>query len=67
VALLKLLAAAAVGYVLVRAGWIFGGRLVAAVAVALAAGAVGAWRRGLRSVAGGLVIGALVSATVLSL
>lgn len=67
-AALKLLAAAAVAYVLVRAAWIFvGGIGVAIVALALAAAAYGGWRRGQAAAAAGLVGGALVSAVVLAL
>ena len=65
-AALELLAGAAAGYVLLRAGWIFGGVLAVAVGAVLAAAALVAWRRAHRPAAAGLLVGALVSAVVLA-
>ena len=65
-AAVELAAGAAAGYVLLRAGWIFGGLLAVVVGAVLAVGALVAWRRGHRPAATGLLVGALVSAVVLA-
>jgi hypothetical protein len=67
VVILKLLAAAAIGYVAVRAGWIFLGWFGAIVVIALLAAAYAAARRGEREIAFGLAPGAVVSAIALTL
>jgi hypothetical protein len=67
VLILKLLAAGAVAYVAVRAGWIFLGWFGAIVVVALLAAASAAARRGEREIAFGLAAGAVVSAIALTL
>ena len=66
-ATLELFVAAAVAYVLVRAGWIFGGSLLVATAlVVLAAVAYATWRRGRPAVTVGIALGAAFSAVALT-
>lgn len=66
-AALKLLVAAAIAYVLVRAGWIFGGAIgLAGVAVVLAFATFAASRRQAWAVAAGPPLGAAVSAVALT-